>query len=244
MDRVIYTAMTGAKATMSRQDALANNLANVSTTGFRADMAAYRAVPIRGEGLPTRIHAVEATAGFDSTEGPLLQTGRNLDIAIRGQGWFAVQALDGKEAYTRAGSLEVGADGILKTQSGLPLLGAGGPISVPQDAVVQVGIDGTISAKVGDAPVAVVGRLKLINPKPGELKKFPDGLFRGPAGNPFPTDEAVTLVAGAIEGSNVNPVEAMVTMIAAARQFEMQMRMLQTAEGDEQRASKLLAPSS
>jgi len=150
MDRVIYTAMSGAKATMARQDALANNLANASTTGFRADLSAFRAVPVRGDGAPTRVSSLEATAGFDAAEGPILQTGRKLDAAIRGPGWFSVQGLDGNEAYTRAGSFQLSADGVLQTQSGLAVLGDGGPIAVPAGAEVTIGSDGSISATVGN----------------------------------------------------------------------------------------------
>ena len=243
MDRVIYTAMSGAKSTLSRQDALANNLANASTTGFRADLSAFRAVPVRGDGAPTRVHSIEATAGFDAAEGPVMQTGRALDIALRGPGWFAVQALDGNEAYTRAGALELSAEGTLQTVSGLAVMGDGGPIVVPQGSTVTIGSDGTVTAKQGTTPPTPVGRIKLVNPPPGELRKGGDGLMRTAGGEPVPEDPAVRIADGALEGSNVNAVESMVGLIAAARQFEMQMKMLQTAEGNEQRASKLLAPN-
>lgn len=241
MDRVIYTAMSGAKATLARQDALANNLANASTAGFRADLSAFRAVPVRGDGLPTRVHGVEATAGFDPSEGPLMQTGRKLDVAIRGPGWLAVQGLDGVEAYTRAGGLEVSADGTLQTRSGLAVLGDGGPIVVPPGAEVSIGSDGTVVAQLGAAPPVDVGRIRRVNPPPGELRKGADGLMRTAGGEPAPADETVRLADGAVEGSNVNPVASMVGLIAAARQFEMQMKMLQTAESNEQRAAQLLS---
>lgn len=241
MDRVIYTAMSGAKATLARQDALANNLANASTAGFRADLSAFRAVPVQGDGTPTRVHSVEATAGFDASEGPLMQTGRKLDVAVRGPGWLAVQGLDGVEAYTRAGGLEISAAGTLQTRTGLAVLGDGGPIAVPQGAEVSIGSDGTVTAQVGTAPPVDVGRLKRVNPPPGELRKGADGLMRTAGGEPAPADETVRLADGVVEGSNVNPVASMVGLIAAARQFEMQIKMLQTAESNEQRASRLLA---
>jgi flagellar basal-body rod protein FlgF len=241
VDRVIYTAMSGAKATLARQDALANNLANASTAGFRADLSAFRAVPVRGDGAPTRVHSVEATAGFDPSEGPLMQTGRRLDVAVRGPGWLAVQGLDGVEAYTRAGGLEISAAGALQTRSGLAVLGDGGPIAVPQGAEVSIGSDGTVTAQVGTAPPVDVGRIKRVNPPPGELRKGADGLMRTAGGEPAPADETVRLADGVVEGSNVNPVASMVGLIAAARQFEMQMKMLQTAESNEQRAARLLA---
>ena len=243
MDRVIYTAMSGAKATLTRQDAIANNLANASTTGFRADLSAFRAVPIQGQGAATRVHALEATAGFDVTEGPVLQTGRALDIAVRGPGWIAVQGLDGNEAYTRAGHLELSAEGTLQTASGLSVLGDGGPIVVPQGSTVSIGSDGTVTAKQQGSPPTPVGQIKLVNPPAGELRKGLDGLMRTAGGDPAQADPLVRVADGALEGSNVNPVESMVGMIAAARQFETQMKMLQTAESNEQRAAKLLAPN-
>jgi flagellar basal-body rod protein FlgF len=243
MDRLIYTAMTGAKATMARQEALANNLANASTQGFRADLSAFRAVPVRGDGAPTRVHALEATAGFDATEGPVITTGRSLDVAIRGPGWLAVQALDGNEAYTRAGAMELSPEGTLLTRSGLTVVGDGGPIVVPQGAEVTIGSDGTVTAQVGSTPPTNVGRLKLVNPPIGEMRKGLDGLMRTADGEAAPADPLVRVADGAVEGSNVNPVESMVGLIAAARQFEVQMKMLQTVETNEQRATKLLSPN-
>src|SRR5215471_6735456 len=131
MDRMIYLSMAGAKATMQRQDALAHNLANASTNGFRAELTAFRAVPVRGDGASTRVYALESTPGYSDAQGPLQQTGRNLDVAMTGNSWLAVQGLDGTEAYTRAGSLEVNNEGVLVTQAGLQVNGDGGPISVP-----------------------------------------------------------------------------------------------------------------
>lgn len=241
MDRMIYTAMSGAKATMTRQDALAHNLANANTAGFRADLSAFRAVPVRGEGATTRVHAMEATAGFDAADGPITQTGRSMDIAVRGAGWIAVQGLDGNEAYTRAGSLDLSADGTLQTRGGLAVIGDGGPIVVPQGAEVAIGTDGTVSAKVGNTPPVQLGQIKLVNPAMGDLRKGADGLMRMAGGDDAPADPTVRVADGAVEGSNVNPVDSMVGLIAAARQFEMQMKMLQTAESNEQRASKLLS---
>ena len=241
MDRMIYTAMSGAKATMTRQDALAHNLANANTPGFRADLSAFRAVPVRGEGATTRVHSLESTAGFDATDGPITQTGRSLDVAVKGAGWIAVQGLDGNEAYTRAGGMELSADGTLQVRGGLPVMGDGGPIVVPQGATVSIGSDGTVSAKQGNTPPVPVGQLRLVNPPTGDLRKGADGLMRMANGDPAEVDPTVRVVEGALEGSNVNPVESMVGLIAAARQFEMQMKMLQTAEGNEQRASKLLS---
>lgn len=240
MDRLIYTAASAARALMQRQDGIANNLANAATPGFRADLVAFRAVPVRGDGAATRVVAVEASAGFDDHSGPVQTTGRNLDIAVLGKGYLAVQALDGTEAYTRAGSLEVGAGGVLVAAGGLPVAGDGGELNIPSGATVTVGADGTVSAHTGTGPSQTVGRIKLVNPAPGELRKGADGLLRMATGEDAPADPDVRVAAGALEGSNVNVVEAMVGMIAAARQFETQMKLLQSAEQNDQRAAQLL----
>ena len=240
MDRLIYLAMAGAKATLQRQDTLANNLANASTTGFRAEMQAFRAVPVRGDGASTRVYALESTIGHDTRPGPVQSTGRPLDVAVQGKSWLAVQALDGAEAYTRAGSLQVNAEGQLVTPSGLPVLGDGGPITVGVNAAVEIASDGSITATTGTGRPQQVGRLKLVTPE-GNLNRGTDGLFRAPGGD-APVDATARVQSGALEGSNVSPVETMVAMIAAARQFEQQMKMLQGAEQREQGAAKLLAP--
>ena len=241
MDRFIYTAMTGASAAAHRQQVLSNNLANVSTTGFRAELSTFRAVPIRGDGASTRVFALEATAGHSNLAGSVQQTGRNLDVAAEGDAWFAVQGLDGTEAYTRAGALQVNADGTLVNASGLPMLGDGGPIVIPENARVDIGADGSVSTRVGNEPGQVAGRLKMVVPDADtRLKRSEDGLFRGPDQAPLPASDVARLQDGALEGSNVNPVEAMVGMIAAARQFEVQMRMLQNGEGNDRAASQLL----
>ena len=239
MDRMIYLSMSGAKATMQRQDVLANNLANASTTGFRAEVAAFRAVPVRGDGASTRVYALESTVGSNPDAGPVQATGRSLDVAMKGGAWLAVQGLDGTEAYTRAGSLDVNAEGTLVTRSGLTVLGDGGPIAVPQNSELSIGSDGTISAVDAKGKTTPVGRLKLVTPE-APLQRGTDGLFRAADGD-LPADATARLQDGALEGSNVSPVETMVAMIAAARQFESQMKMLQTAEQNEQASTKLLS---
>ncbi len=239
MDRVIYLAMAGAKATLQRQDVLAHNLANASTNGFRAEMMAFRAVPVRGDGASTRVYALESTPGYNPEPGPIASTGRSLDVAVAGQGWLAVQSLDGTEAYTRNGSMDVNNEGLLVTRSGLPVLGDGGPISVPANAQVTIGADGTLSATVGNGRPQGIGRLKLVTAE-APLLRGDDGLFRGANGD-LEADPGARVQAGALEGSNVSPVESMVAMIAAARQFEQQMKMLQTPQEREQSATKLLS---
>jgi flagellar basal-body rod protein FlgF len=241
MDRMIYLSMSGAKATMQRQEVLANNLANVSTPGFRAELSAFRSVPVQGDGASTRVYALESTPGYDATPGVVTSTGRNLDVALRGNAWLALQALDGTEAYTRGGALDISADGTLTTRSGLSVLGDGGPIQVPANAQISIATDGTVSARSATGVNTAVGRLKLVTPE-GPLQRGEDGLFRGVDGE-LPADATARLQDGALEGSNVNPVEAMVAMIAAARQFETQMKLLQTAQADANAAGKLLTMS-
>jgi flagellar basal-body rod protein FlgF len=243
MDRMIYLSMAGAKANMQRQDVLANNLANASTPGFRAELSAFRAVPLRGDGASTRVYGLETTVGHDTTPGPITATGRNLDVAMLGNAWLAVQGLDGIEAYTRNGGMELTADGTLVTRAGLPVLGDGGPIQVPAGSQVSIGNDGTISARVGGAANSTpVGRLKLVTPE-APLQRGVDGLFRAADAQPLPADATARVQDSALEGSNVSPVETMVAMIAAARQFEHQMKLLQNAEAGERTAARLLSPT-
>ncbi|HET7795633.1 MAG TPA: flagellar basal-body rod protein FlgF [Rhizobacter sp.] len=240
MDRMIYLSMSGAKAMMQRQDTLANNLANVSTPGFRAELQAFRAVPVQGSGASTRVYALETTPGYNPEPGVITNTGRNLDVAVRGNSWLSVQALDGTEAYTRGGALDLDAEGNLVTRGGLPVLGDGGPIQVPPDNEVSIGLDGTVSARSTiTGKTTTLGKLKLVTPE-APLQRGADGLFRGADGD-LPADENGRVQDGALEGSNVSAVETMVSMIAAARQFEAQMKMLQTAEGDEKAAAQLLS---
>ena len=238
MDRMIYLSMSGAKATMQRQELISNNLANVSTNGFRAELTALRSVPVVGDGASTRAFVLETTPGYNAEPGPISSTGRNLDVAMQVNAWLSVQGLDGIEAYTRAGSLDVNAEGQLVTRSGLTVLGDGGPITVPPNAQVLVGEDGTLSATVGNGRSQAIGRLKLVTPE-APLTRGTDGLFRST--DPLPADTTARLRGGVLEGSNANPIDAMVAMIAAARQFEQQMKMMQTAQEKEQVATKLLS---
>ncbi len=240
MDRVIYLAMAGAKATLQRQDVLTHNLANVSTNGFRAEMTAFRAVPVLGDGASTRVYSIETTPGYNPAPGPVAATGRNLDVALRGNAFLAVTAADGTEAYTRAGALDVDTEGQLVTRGGLLVVGDGGPIAVPPNAQVVIGDDGTVTARVGTGQPQGIGRLKLVTPE-APLVRGADGLFRAADGADLPADATALLQSEALEGSNVSAVESMVAMIAAARQFEQQMKMLQTAQEREQSATRLLS---
>jgi len=240
MDRMIYVSMAGAKMNMQRQDALSNNLANASTTGFRAELEATRAVPVRGDGASTRVYSLETTVGYDDSSGPINFTGRGLDVAAQGKTWMTVQGLDGTEAYTRFGSFTVNAEGTLVTQSGLTVMGDGGPISTPANSEVSIAPDGTVSARSPDGKSSAVGKLKLVSPQ-DKLVRGDDGLFRSADGTELTADANARVQDGALEGSNVNPIETMVSMIAAARQFETQMKLMQTAEANEKAASQLLS---
>jgi flagellar basal-body rod protein FlgF len=243
MDRLIYTAMTGANASANRQAVLSNNLANISTNGFRAEMSAYRAVPLRGDGASTRVFALEATAGHLNTPGPSQRTGRDLDAMATGNSWFAVQGLDGTEAYTRNGAFDISPQGTLVTSNGLPVLSDGGaPIEIPVGASVSMGFDGTISAKVGNQAPTNVARLKMVDPTAEDpLKRGADGLFRTSSREPIATNPNARMTSGVLEGSNVSAIETMVGMIQTARQFEVQMRLLQTAESNDRSAGQLLS---
>jgi flagellar basal-body rod protein FlgF len=246
MDRLIYVAMTGAQQLLEKQAVASHNLANASTPGFKADISAFRAVPMYGPGQPTRTYALETTPGADFSPGTVTSTGRDLDVAINGPGFLTVQTTAGTEAYTRAGALSVSPSGELQTSSGLTVLGDGGPISIPENTRVAIGADGTVSAVDQSSPganVTTLGKLKLVNPDTSQLTKGGDGLFRMKGGASADGDDTVSLTAGAVESSNVNAVSAMVDMIDLARQFDMQMKALQSVDQNEQHASQLLATS-
>lgn len=248
MDRILYTAMSGARQSMEQQGVVSHNLSNVSTTGFRAQLHAMRAVPVQGDGqLQTRASVAASTPGSDFSAGPITRTGRNLDVAVDGDGWLSVQTADG-EAYTRRGDLQVDSDGIL-TNMGRPVMGDGGPIQVPLGAQVSMGSDGTVSAiGVGENPDALVAvdRLKLVSTPAAGLVRGDDGLFRptapeGEAAGALAQDETVGLATESLEGSNVSAVETMVSMIDVARRYEMQTKVISSADENAQRANSLLS---
>ena len=244
MDRLIYTAMTGAKHILEQQATTAHNLANATTTGFKAQVDSFRAVPILGDGMPTRAFVVDATVGTDYRSGALQQTGRDLDIAVQGQGWIAVQRADGSEGYTRNGDLKINENGQLQTATGLNIMGEGGPISIPPDATITIGKDGTVSTVsrlATPSQTIIVDRIKLTNPPASTLKRADDGVFVTSNGQAAPLDPTVTVASGTLETSNVNVVDTMVNMISLARQFEMQMKMLENAQNNAGKADQLFS---
>ena len=244
MDRALYTSMTGAKHNTLAQAVHANNLANASTDGFRRDYVTARSMGIwYGDGLPTRVHALTERPATDFAVGSLRDTGRDLDIAVRGEGWIAVQAPDGSEAYTRAGSLQITPLGQLLTGNGLPVLGNRGPIAIPDAAKVEIGEDGTITVRgLGQGPEALadVDRIRLVNPPEQQLEKRADGLVYTRDGTRAPVDARVSVASGFLEGSNVNTVEALTEMLALARQYEVQVKLMKTVDENTEVAARLL----
>ncbi len=244
MDRMLYVLMSGAKQLELAQAANTHNLANISTTGFRADLAAFRAMPVRGPGYPTRVFAMAERPGVNLNPGAITTTGRELDAAINGDGWIAVRARDGTEAYTRRGDLRLGANGVLQTGDGREVLGNSGPIAIPPAEKIEIGGDGTLSIRpVGQkaSALATVDRIKLVNPPPSMLVKGQDGLMRlKKDGTTAEPDARVRLVSGALESSNVNAVEALVNMITLARQYEAQIKLMRNASDNDAASAQTL----
>lgn len=243
MDRFLYISMSGAKETLRAQTANNHNLANASTTGFRADMSAFQTRSVAGSGYASRAYATNSTTGWDPTQGSLTATGRDLDVGINGPGWIAVLGKDGREAYTRAGDLRVDPSGMLVTGAGYQVMGEGGPISVPQNTSATIGGDGTISViplGQGVETTAMIGRIKLVNPPEAEMVRGEDGLFRSSTGVDVPADASVKLVTGSLESSNVNTADAMVNMIELARRFDLQVKAMRTAEENAATSAQLL----
>lgn len=247
MDKALFIAMTGAKHNMLAQANRANNLANLSTTGFRADFEQSRSMGVYyGDGQPTRAYAMTESPRSEFSSGPMITTNNPLDVAIQGDGFFAVQAGDGTEAYTRAGNFAVDATGMLRTLNGLPVLGDGGPINIPENKKVQVGSDGIISIvgqDQGPEAMVEVGRLKLVNPAITAIEKGDDGLFRQRDGlNAQPAAE-VKVRSGMLEGSNVNAVDEFTQILSLARQYEMQVKVMKSAEENSAASAQLLQMS-
>ena len=244
MDEMVFLAMTGAKQTEYAQAINSNNLANVSTTGFRADLHSFSSTPIDGPGIDSRINAVVESYGTDFSSGPVSNTGRDLDIAVQGDGFIAVQAPDGTEAYTRAGDLRINSGGLLSTGSGQLVIGDGGPVAIPPNNSLLIGSDGTVSIQpLGQGPetMSIVDRIKLVNPDQAELQKGSDGLLHLPEGETAEADANVRILSGALEQSNVNIAKTLVNMIELSRQYEMQINVIKTAEENADVASQMMS---
>lgn len=249
MDRVIYTAMSGASQTLNQQAVTSHNLANVSTVGFRAQLMTMKAVPIVGNDKPTRTMVAATTPTFDSTMGAFNYTGRELDVALEQNNWLVVQLPDGSEVYTRNGAIAIDENGGLNIQ-GYPLVGDNGVLTVPQQSQVSISRDGTLSALgAGDKPntIAQVGKVKKVYLEPQEIVRKDDGFFHltqatlNKRGTVMPDNPKAKLMSGVLEGSNVNPVTAMVDLISHSRQFEMQMKKIITADENAQKANQILS---
>jgi flagellar basal-body rod protein FlgF len=244
MDRGLYVAMTGAKQIMQAQAVNNHNIANASTVGFRADAVAFTSEPIYGPGYATRVNAVAGDSGTDFSSGTIMSTGRDLDIAVNGSGFIAVQGKDGKEGYTRAGDLQVTASGAVTTASGLPVLSEAGPLTLPPATTVTIGNDGTVSVvPLGLSPAAITqaDRIKLVNPALKDLQKGDDGLLRLKSGVKAPADPTVRLTAGVLESSNVNSAQALISMIELQRMYEMQIKGINSIDQTEQSAERLMS---
>ena len=243
MDRMLYVAMSGAKQTMQAQQANNHNMANVNTTGFLADLNDFRSMQAFGPGYPTRVYSMTERPSVDFAAGYINQTGRDLDIAVEQNGWLAVMAKDGTEAYTRAGDLHLEAGGQLVTGTGLPVMGNGGPIAIPPAQKITIGSDGTISivpiGQAADAQV-VVDRIKLVSGNEQDLIKGADGLIRSKDGNDLEANGSLKVISGALHTSNVNIVESLVNMISLARQYESQVKLMKTADEMDSQTDRLL----
>lgn len=244
MDKLLYVAMTGAKENMNAISVRANNLANANTVGFKADLQQARAMQAFGDGLPTRVFSMTEMPSQNFDSGELKITQNELDVAINGDGWLTIEDKDGNEAYTRAGNLKINELGILQTASGQNVLGEGGPIELPVPLrKVEIAEDGTVFVVPRGAPanaLAEVGRIKLVNPERQDMFKGNDGLFRRKDKQNAELDPAVKLISGAVEGSNVNAVAEMTYMINLQRQYELQVKMMKTAEDMDRQQNQLL----
>jgi len=243
MDKMLYVSMTGAQNNTLALRAHSNNLANVSTSGFRRDFEQARSMPLFGETFPARVFAMSERPGTDFRPGSLQETGRDLDVAVGGKGWIAVQAADGSEAYVRTASLNIDALGVLRTGNGLPVMGNAGPIAVPPEQKVEIGQDGTISIRaLGENPnvLVEVDRIKLVNPDPKSMEKGTDGLIRVKGQPEVEADATVQVTSGFLEASNVNAVEEMTAILSLSRQFELSVKMMRTAEDNSSAMARVL----
>jgi flagellar basal-body rod protein FlgF len=245
MDKLLYVAMTGARESSYAQATTANNLANASTNGFKADLAQFRAMPVYGEGLPSRAFAMNERPGYRMSGGSVVSTGRDLDVAIKGEGWLVTQGQNGEELLTRRGDLKVDENGALLNGVNQPIIGEGGPILIPPFEKIDIGGDGTITIRPQGAlpnETAIVDRIKLVNPEASALYKNEQGLFQSNQVESFDDSVNVSLQTGSLEGSNVSVVEELTKMIDLSRRFEVQIKMMSSVEERGQALDRLLQP--
>ncbi|NKB98046.1 MAG: flagellar hook-basal body complex protein [Pseudomonadales bacterium] len=243
MDRLLYVSSVGLSNIEQAQTARANNLANASTNGFRADLARVSSQEVSGDGYRTRVYAVNEGAGVDLSSGTQVETSSPLDIAINGDGLFSVLAPDGTEGYTRNGSLQVDSAGRLSNSNGFQMLGTGGPVVLPPFESIQFGSDGAITIRPqgqGSEALVQIDQLKLVNPSAAEVFKDEAGLIRNNLQEPFPNAAGVSVNSGFIESSNVNAVHELTEIISLARQFELEVKMMKVAEGNDEAVTQLL----
>lgn len=243
MDRLVYTAMSGLRSQMAAQSTIANNIANASTIGFRAERVSFDRLVLQGSGLETRQLAAEEVQDFDRRAGTIVQTARPLDVAVTSDSWIAVQAADGSEAYTRRGDLSVAASGVLETGDGFPVMGSGGPITVPPHQSIAIADDGTVSiVPPGGDPTQpqVVDKIRLASAQGSRTAKGLDNLLHVKGGGVLPEDLDARLQAGALEQSNVNLTQALVDMIENQRSYEVQAGLLKEAKTMDESAASLM----
>lgn len=243
MDRLVYTALSGMRASARHQQALANNLANAQTTGFRKEVFDTRPITLRGEQLTVRAMQQGEVRSADLTPGDLHETGRALDAAAQGNALFVVQAPDGSESYTRRGDFVVDGSGLLTTGDGHPVIGEGGPITLPLDGKIVLDVSGGLSvidpAQPGQEPVQLA-KLKLVNWTGSAVAKGVDGLFRAADGGILPEDLDAQIKPGFLEKSNVQSTEVLVDMIDSQRLFAARTKLLTTARDIDEAGSQLL----
>lgn len=243
MDKGLYIAMASGQNIMNAQAVHANNLANANTNGFQADFEQFRSMSLYGDGLNSRAYAIAEHRGTDYERGALIETGRDLDMAVEGNGWIAVLAPDGSEAFTRAGALKISPQGQLLSGNDLPVLGNGGPIAIPPAEKITLGADGTITIQPEGQSTQVlsaIDRIKLVRPDYRDLVKGEDGLVRRRDGQEQQPDAAIRLQAGFLESSNVNAVDEMVQITAMSRQFEINIKMMQSMQENSESAAQVL----
>nr|WP_186350955.1 flagellar basal body rod protein FlgF [Pseudomonas proteolytica] len=246
VDKYLYVAMTGASQNALAQKAHANNLANISTNGFQRDLEQARSMPVFGDSFPARAFALTERPGTDFSPGSMVETGRDLDVAVGGDGWIAVQTPDGGEAYVRTASMNIDALGVLRAGNGMPIMGNGGPISVPPEQKVEIGEDGTISIRaMGEGPrvMAEVDRIKLVKPDLANMTKGLDGAIHTKDGQPAVADASVKVNSGFLQSSNVNAVEEMTAVLALSKQFELHVKMMNSAKEDDQAMTRVMQMS-